>query len=95
MVRPRSIASRECEPKATSSPRFAFNTDLSLVCFDGESAKREAKAGRMSLLGAALGLSKFLKDVLLLIRRNPLPVVADRDGDIGSVAPNIYQDGSI
>ena len=95
ILHPGVIASREREPKGASFSGFAFNADLSVMRFDGESAKGEAKPGRMAMFAAAVGLSKFLKDVLLLIRRNPLAVVAHRDGDISPIAPNIYPDCSI
>ena len=49
----------------------------------------------MRMLDAAVCLSKFFKDVFVLISRDALAVVSDRDPHIRRVALNIYADRSI
>jgi hypothetical protein len=95
IVHPGLIASREREPKGASFSGFALNADLSLMRFHSKPAKGEPQASRMPMLAATVSLSKFFKDVFVLIARYPLAVVADRNGDISPRALNIYPDCSI
>jgi len=89
---PGLMASREREPKGASSSGFALNADLSLVRFHGKPAKGEPQTSRMPMSAATVCLSKFFKDVFVLVARYPLAVVADGSGDISSRALNIYPD---
>src|SRR5437762_5982546 len=95
IVRSGLIASRQREPKGASFSRFALNADLSLVRFHSKLAKGEPQASRMPMLAATVCLSKFLKDVFMLVARYPLAVVADRNGDVNPLALNVYLDCSI
>lgn len=56
-----------------------MHTDLPGVGFDSELAKSETDSGGVSLLGAALGLAKFLEYARVLIWRNAGPVVTHRE----------------
>jgi hypothetical protein len=67
-----------------------MNADLSLVRFHSKLAKGEPQTSRMPMLAATVCLSKFLKDVFMLVARYPLAVVADRNGDVSPRALNIY-----
>src|SRR5437870_5446214 len=95
IVRNGLIASREREPKGASFSGFALNADLSLVRFHRKPAKGEPQASRMPMLAATVCLSKFFKDVFVLVARYPLTVVADRNGDIRPRALNVYPNCSI
>src|SRR5436190_22828068 len=95
IVHPGLIVSREREPKGASFSGFALNADLSLVRFHSKPAKGEPHASRMPMLATTFCLSKFFKDVFVLIASYPLAVVADRNVDISSRALNIYPDCSI
>jgi hypothetical protein len=90
-----SIVSRERKPKGTSFSGFAPNADLSFVRFHSKPAKGEPQASGMPMLAATICLSKFFKDVLVLVARYSLAVVADRNGDISPRPLNIYPDCSI
>ena len=95
IVYPGLIASREREPKGASFSGFALNANLSLVRFHSKPAKGEPQASRMPMLAATICLSKFFKDVFVLVARYSLAVVADRNGDISPRALNIYPNCSI
>ena len=95
IVRSGPIVSRERKRKGTSFSGFALNADLSFVRFHSKPAKGEPQASRMPMLAATICLSKFFKDVFVLVARYPLAVVADRNGDISLRALNIYPDCSI
>ena len=71
------IASREREPKSASSSRFALNANLSPVRFYRQPAKGEPQASRMPMSAATVCLSKFFKDVFMLVVRYPLAIVRD------------------
>src|SRR5947208_12564583 len=95
IVYPGLIASRKREPKGASFSGFALNANLSLVRFHSKPAKGEPQASRIPTLAATICLSKFIKDVFVLIARYPLAVVAVRNGIINHRALNIYPDCSI
>ena len=95
IVYPGLIASREREPKGASFSGLALNANLPLVPFHSKPTEGEPQASRMPMLAAAICLSKFFKDVFVLIARYPLAVVADRNGDVSPRALNIYPDCSI
>jgi len=94
-VHPGLTASPEREPKGASFSGFALDADLSLVRFHSKPAKGEPEASRTPMLAATVCLSKFFKDVFVLVTRYPLAVVADRNGDINPLALNVYLDCSI
>jgi hypothetical protein len=71
------IASRECEPEGASFSGFALKANLSVVCFDGKPAKGETQPSGMPMFAATVCLSKFFKDVLVLIAWYPLAVITD------------------
>ena len=89
------IASRKREPKGASLSGFALNADPSLVRFHSKLAKSEPQTSRMPMLAATLCLSKFLKDIFVLMARYPLTVVADGNGDASPRALSIYPNCSI
>src|SRR5213595_2097272 len=95
IVYPGLIASREREPKGASFAGFALNADLSLVRVHSKPAKSEPQASRMPMLAATVCLSKFFKNVFVLVARYSLAVVADRNGDISLCALNTYPDCSV
>src|SRR5205085_9736332 len=92
---PGLIASREHKPKGASFSGFALNADLSLVRVHRKPAKGEPQASRMPMSAATVCLSKFFKDVFVLVARYSLAVVADKNGDISPLALNTYPDCSI
>jgi hypothetical protein len=71
------IASRECAPKSASFSGFALKANLSLVCFHGKPAKGETEPSGMPMFAATVCLSKFFKDVLVLVTWYPLAVITD------------------
>ena len=91
-VRPGVIASRECEPEGASFSRFALKPDLPMVRFHGKPAKGESEPGGMPMFAATVCLSKFFKDVFMLVARYPFAIVRDRDCCSGRVALNTQAD---
>ena len=63
----RFITNRKTELERASFSGFALNADFSLVRLHGQPAKGEAEPSGMTLFRAAVGLSKFLEDVFVLI----------------------------
>ena len=73
----RGIVSKgQVEFKGASFSWFALQADLSFVRLHGQPAKSQTEPGGMALVCTAVGLPKFLEDVLVLVRRNPLAVIA-------------------
>jgi len=87
---PEIIAGRKRKPKLASFSGFALDADLSFVRFYRKPAKGEAEAGRMPMLAAAVCLSKFFKDVFVLIARYPFAIVTDRNGRVSRRALKAY-----
>jgi len=65
------------------------------VRFHSKPAKGKPEASRMRMLPATVRLSKFFKDVFVLIARYPLAIVTDRNGDTVSRALQVYPNRSI
>src|ERR1700730_6739196 len=81
--------------EGASFSKFALDADFSAVRFDSQPAKGQTDAGRMSMLAAALCLSKFFKDMFVLIRGNTRAVVRHRDSRLFRIALHSYPDCSI
>ena len=94
-VHPGVIADRQREPKGASFSGFALNADPSLMRFHSKPAKGEPQASRMPMFAAAVCLSKFFKDVFVLLARYPFSVVANGNGDVSPLSLKIYTDCSI
>jgi hypothetical protein len=75
IVRPGLIPNRECEPESASFSGFALKADLPMVRFHGKPAKGESEPGGMPMFAATVCLSKFFKDVFMLVARYPFAVV--------------------
>src|SRR5207237_4274969 len=73
---PRIDPDRGCEPRGASPSRFALNPDLPMVRFHSKPAKGESEPGGMPVFAATVCLSKFFKDVFMLIARYPFAVIS-------------------
>jgi hypothetical protein len=89
---PGLIPNRECEPEGAPLSRFALKPDLPMVRFHGKPAKGESEPGGMPMFAATICLSKFFKDVFMLVARYPFAVVTHRDGRSGRVGLNPHPD---
>ena len=69
------MPNREREPEGAPLSRFALKPDLPMVRFYGKPAKGESEAGGMPMFTATVCLSKFFKDVFMLVARYAFAVV--------------------
>jgi len=71
------IARREREPEGASFSGFALKPDLPLMRLHSKPAKGKPEPGGMPMFAATVCLSKFFKDVFMLVGRYAFSVVRD------------------
>ena len=91
----RVFAKGKAEPKRAPLSRLTPDADLSLVRLHRKPAKGKTKAGRMLMFMAAICLTKFFEDMLVLVLRNSFAIVTDGDNCSRNIALNVYADDSI